>query len=131
MNIQKTHFVFDAVADKDDRCNRLFSFGIDRGWRKRLVKMVQPHPNQQVLDHYVAQYGERILASPRARGFNLLAYILPWFVFAAAGTLLVLLLRRWRRGGIEAKAEIRPAAAVIDPYAERIEKELREFEQNT
>ncbi|MCI0500046.1 MAG: ubiquinone/menaquinone biosynthesis methyltransferase [Planctomycetales bacterium] len=50
MNSQRTHFVFDPIADKYDRFNRLFSFGIDRGWRKKLVQMVQPHPNQQVLD---------------------------------------------------------------------------------
>jgi cytochrome c-type biogenesis protein CcmH len=32
----------------------------------------------EILDFYVAKYGERILATPRARGFNSLAYILPW-----------------------------------------------------
>jgi len=100
--------------------------------RKEIREMLASGSSeQQVLDHYVAQYGERILASPRARGFNLLAYILPWFFFAAAGTLLVLLLRRWRRGGIPVKPAIQPASAAIDPYAERIEKELREFDQNT
>lgn len=42
--------MFDTIAAQYDRFNRLFSFGIDRGWRKKLVQMVPPHPNQQVLD---------------------------------------------------------------------------------
>jgi cytochrome c-type biogenesis protein CcmH len=32
---------------------------------------------QEILDYYVAEYGERLFSSPRPHGFNLLAYILP------------------------------------------------------
>ena len=48
--MQKTHFVFDPMADKYDRCNHLFSLGIDHLWRKRLVKAVHPYPHQRILD---------------------------------------------------------------------------------
>ena len=38
----------------------------------------------EILDYYVAKYGERILAAPRAKGFNSLAYILPWAALMVA-----------------------------------------------
>ncbi|MHC5215004.1 MAG: ubiquinone/menaquinone biosynthesis methyltransferase [Planctomycetota bacterium] len=50
MSDQKTHFVFDPMAAKYDRCNHLFSLGIDHLWRKKLVKAVYPYTHQHVLD---------------------------------------------------------------------------------
>ena len=38
------------MAAEYDRCNHLFSFGIDHRWRKKLVRAVHSYPNQQVLD---------------------------------------------------------------------------------
>ena len=106
-----------------------YSDAADRMRKEIREMLVAGSSEQQVLDHYVAQYGERILASPRARGFNLLAYILPWFFLAAAGTLLILLLRRWRQGRMPARAAAQPSSAGVDPYAARVEEELREFER--
>lgn len=50
MNEQNTQFVFDPVAARYDCCNHVFSLGIDRWWRKKLVNMANPHSNQRVLD---------------------------------------------------------------------------------
>jgi demethylmenaquinone methyltransferase/2-methoxy-6-polyprenyl-1,4-benzoquinol methylase len=50
MGNQNTHFVFDPMADKYDRCNHIFSMGIDHRWRKKLIRAVYPYPHQQVLD---------------------------------------------------------------------------------
>ena len=50
MTEQNTQFVFDPVAVRYDRCNHFFSMGIDRWWRKKLVKTANPHANQRVLD---------------------------------------------------------------------------------
>jgi len=52
---------------------------------------------QQVLDQLVEDYGENVLASPKAEGVSALAYVVP---LAALGMLLALgavLLPRWRR----------------------------------
>ncbi len=46
----KTHFDFDEVAVRYDRCNHLFSLGIDHWWRRRLVKAANPKIQQRVLD---------------------------------------------------------------------------------
>jgi demethylmenaquinone methyltransferase/2-methoxy-6-polyprenyl-1,4-benzoquinol methylase len=50
MNDQCTHYTFDPVAAKYDRCNHIFSLGVDHIWRKRLVGAIQPDPHQRVLD---------------------------------------------------------------------------------
>lgn len=50
MNEQNTQFVFDPMAAKYDRCNHIFSLGVDYRWRKKVVKAISPYPNQRVLD---------------------------------------------------------------------------------
>lgn len=57
---------------------------------------------EQVVEAYVAQYGEQILSAPTRRGFNLLAWIVPFAAILAAGTLVVVLTRRWAAHGAAA-----------------------------
>ncbi len=79
----------------------------------------------EILDYYVAQYGERILAAPRARGFNTLAYILPWTALTAGTWLLIVRLRKLR---LPAPAEAPPPRP--DPeYLARVEQEIKELEE--
>jgi demethylmenaquinone methyltransferase/2-methoxy-6-polyprenyl-1,4-benzoquinol methylase len=47
---KKTNFVFDPIAGRYDRCNHLFSLGLDRRWRKALVRAISPAANESVLD---------------------------------------------------------------------------------
>lgn len=50
MNKPQTKFDFDDISVRYDRCNHLFSFGIDHFWRRQLVKSVNLYPRQHVLD---------------------------------------------------------------------------------
>ena len=80
---------------------------------------------QEVLDHYVAIYGERILAIPVAQGFNIMAWIAPVIIAIAALTVLGLYLRT------PAKNEEKSALSTSDPsipYDDEIEKELKELD---
>mgnify|MGYP001247468645 FL=1 len=45
---------------------------------------------QQVLDKFVAIYGEKILAIPKAEGFNLTAWIMPAVVFVLGVLIMIL-----------------------------------------
>lgn len=81
---------------------------------------------EEILQAYVAQYGERILARPTKQGFNLLAWILPFAVLFIGGWIL------WRflhRHAEPAKAPMTMAVDANDPYTRRVEKELKRFDR--
>ena len=79
---------------------------------------------QEILDIYVARYGERILTTPPARGFNLLVYILPWIIAITGVAGVVMVLRRW----LALKTAVSGAPAMDERYADRIDQELRELD---
>lgn len=72
---------------------------------------------QQIMDEFVAQYGEAALMAPPRRGFNLAGYFVPSLAIVVAAVLLVRTLRRWTR---EAP---RPAVAPPPPSASPTELE--------
>lgn len=53
----------------------------------------------QVIDYFVAKYGEWILLEPKARGFNLIAYFLPLIMLAAGIGVIYMSVRKWTRAG--------------------------------
>jgi cytochrome c-type biogenesis protein CcmH len=94
--------------------------------RKEVRAMVAAGKSRdEILNHYVSQYGERILATPRARGFNALAYVLPWAGLILGAWLLTVVLRKLRS----------PAAAPAPPpvpderYASIVEREVKELDE--
>ena len=50
MNQQNTKFDFEDIAQRYDRCNHLFSFGIDRLWRQEVIRTLNPKIHQRLLD---------------------------------------------------------------------------------
>jgi cytochrome c-type biogenesis protein CcmH/NrfF len=83
--------------------------------------------DQQILDSFAAKYGATVLAAPPTRGFDLVAWIAPFAVFAAALFGTILLIRRW--GGLGGKAQAAAAAGpvTVDPEEqERLERIRRE-----
>jgi cytochrome c-type biogenesis protein CcmH len=87
--------------------------------------------DQQILDAFAAKYGATVLAAPPAKGFDLVAWIAPFAVFAAALLGTILLIRRW--GGLgktHAAAAGKPVA--LDPAEqERMERIRRETSVDT
>jgi len=84
---------------------------------------------QQILDAAVAQYGDRILAEPPARGFSGLLYVLPWIFLAGSVGLVVFVVRRLRTpGSALAAASGVNAAPINEAEAERIDDELRKLD---
>jgi len=54
--------------------------------------------DQEILQSFVGKYGAVVLAAPTTQGFDLVAWIAPFAVFAAAMLGTVLLVRRWTAG---------------------------------
>jgi len=83
----------------------------------------------EILDYYVARYGERILAAPRARGINVLAYAAPFAALILGGGSLFLLRGKRRVPTAAAAAAIpSPLPQNDNRYNDIIEKELRELD---
>jgi cytochrome c-type biogenesis protein CcmH len=83
---------------------------------------------QQILDFYVAEYGERILASPRPSGFNLLAWVLP-ALFPIAGAAVIWLFVRRSLSSRAAASLAEETPPVVDSTIQaRIEAEVRNLD---
>ena len=65
--------------------------------------------DKEILDTFVGKYGAIVLAAPTTHGFDLVAWIAPFAVFAAALLGTILLVRRW------ANISIGKAAAIPAP----------------
>jgi cytochrome c-type biogenesis protein CcmH len=96
--------------------------------RKEVRAMVAAGKSRdEILDRYVAQYGERILATPRAKGFNMLAYVLPWAALPLGAWILIILLKKLRAPVPSPSPPPLPDAR----YASAVEKEIKEFEEGS
>jgi cytochrome c-type biogenesis protein CcmH len=68
---------------------------------------------REVIDAFVAKYGEKALMAPKPQGFNLWGYLLPGVAIAGAGVALVSVLRRREAvAGASAASHSAPAPEV-------------------
>jgi len=92
-----------------------------------LKKLREGETKEQILQYFESRYGERILAKPNKKGFNLILWVFPFVSVALAAIVVYFLIRRW-----SAKVRATPAVALDDDqfseYKERLEKELRQFD---
>lgn len=72
---------------------------------------------QQIVDAFVAKYGEQALMAPRPEGFNLAGYLLPGSLVAAAGGVMLWILSRRR---VRTAQELAPMA--VDATPEELER---------
>ena len=88
---------------------------------KEVVRLAeQGKTDQQIIDEFIAQYGEAVLMAPPRRGFNLAGYFVPSLAVIVAAVFLVRVLRRWTREAQVAHAttdEGAPPPAAAPPDA--------------
>lgn len=89
--------------------------------------LVSGKTRQQILDAYVAQYGERILAEPPAHGFKASLYVLPWIFLVLGGAVVFVAIRRLQSAA-PAEAPGETPVTLNDPYEERLDEELRDLD---
>ena len=77
----------------------------------------------EILDYYTDQYGERVLAVPKAEGFNIFAWIAPIVIFGLGLTIIFLYVRT-------SKNNLAPKVKADDTiaYSDEIERELSELD---
>ena len=102
-------------------CNHMGCAESERGRVELTAAIASGANDQQILTSFAAKYGATVLAAPRTHGFDLVAWIAPIVVFAAALLGTILLVRRWSVGRTQAAAQ--PANPEIDALRERIRRE--------
>ena len=91
-------------------------------------KLAQGQSEEQIIQFFVAQYGEQVLASPPKRGFNLVAWILPFAAILAGGGIVYMTIKKWLWQGRQSQVSAVPEAEEGDEeYQRRLENELKEF----
>jgi cytochrome c-type biogenesis protein CcmH len=84
------------------------------------ARLVAGASDQQILDEFVASYGDSILTEPPKRGVSLGVWIGPAIGLLAGGVLLGILLSSWRRAP-------RPAVTPATPLDPAVADEFRRF----
>jgi len=87
----------------------------------------------EIKTRLVAEFGEGVLAAPPARGFGLVAWLLPIVGLLGSGAVVAAVAWRWRRASDRDVAPAEPStngSGAIDPTLERrLEQELARFDR--
>ncbi|PTL35399.1 hypothetical protein CLG94_10040 [Candidatus Methylomirabilis limnetica] len=92
-----------------------------------LDKLKNGESPEQIRGYFVSRYGEWILLAPTRKGFNWIAWLLPFVAILGGAGIIVLKIRRAMRRGHGPNGD---ASRPLDPrYATRLEAELKESER--
>src|SRR5215470_18959593 len=77
-------------------CNHVGCTYSDR-MREQLAAATQKESNDEnILQTFIKEYGTAVLAAPTMRGFDKVAWIMPFAVFLAGSLLAIVLIRNWK-----------------------------------
>jgi cytochrome c-type biogenesis protein CcmH len=86
---------------------------------------------EEIIQYFVKTKGERILAAPTKKGFNLTAWILPFFAIVLGAIGLYTFLNRClsSRKNIESELKVSEKVSISEKkYFDQFEKELKSFD---
>lgn len=98
-------------------------------WRELIrEKLAEGWSEAQIKQYFVDRFGDRVLATPPARGLNWLVYVIPPIAILLGAFLLYSAFRAWQRSAPPPAQVSSPAADSNlsgDEYVRRLEEELR------
>ncbi len=95
-------------------------------------KIDQGQSEEQIIQLFVAQYGEQVLASPPKRGFNLMAWITPFVVLIVGAGVIYIVLKKWVRRETQSQTYTPDEPDERDEeYRHQLEEELKEFAERS
>ncbi len=93
-------------------------------------KLAQGESETQIIQYFVARYGEQVLVTPSKSGFNLVAWILPFLALIAGAFVIYLSLKKWVWQGKVQEVEAETQSEKEDEeYQLRLEQELKNFSE--
>ena len=129
----------DIMCICKDNCGKVLvncTCGTSEEYRKEIMAMINAgKTKQEIIQHYIDRFGEKVLASPSKSGFNLTAWIFPFVALFAGAWGIHKVVRSWvdkRKTGSPLKASLEKAAdastAPQDPYKKKMEEDLKEYD---
>ncbi len=91
-------------------------------------QMQQGKDKTAILAYFSAKYGEKILSAPTTKGFNLMAWVLPFVMIAVGGIFVGVVVMRWTARGRAHPTPAPPPPTVASEYEKTLERELKDFE---
>lgn len=64
---QQVEHMFDVISPKYDLLNRVFSMGVDQGWRRKVIRLVTGEPVEALLDVATGTADLAILAAKKVK----------------------------------------------------------------
>jgi len=88
--------------------------------------------NQEIRDYFILRYGNSVLAAPTTSGFNLIAWIIPFFIVATGIVILSLVLRNMRENKSidHEKVSLQVQNKDLSQYLDRIDEEIQYIEED-
>jgi len=97
-------------------------------WRAQIRdQLSQGWTDQQIIDYFVTQYGERVLAEPQRKGFTSLVWFLPLTAVLIGTGVVYEILKSWRKQKTATTAVSSPPK-IPKELLEKIEREIRELD---
>lgn len=88
-------------------------------------KLEQGVPPEQIIQGFVAKYGETVLSAPTKSGFNLTAWITPFAALILGMTVLFLVVREFSHRYKEKSETTEPV--IKKEFSKKVDEELKEF----
>jgi len=82
---------------------------------------------QATIQDLVALYGEKVLAAPPPRGFNLTAWVLPGVGLLVGLFLAITVVRRWRRPAVQTATPAPAEPPANENLRVAVEEEMKKF----
>ena len=97
-------------------------------WRTQIREQLsEGWTDQQIIDYFVAQYGERVLAEPQRKGFTSLVWFLPLIVVLVGLGIVYEILKNWRKQK-PASVALTTAPEIPAELLKKIEREIRDMD---
>jgi cytochrome c-type biogenesis protein CcmH/NrfF len=98
----------------------------ERQYIRQLV--AEGRTKDQIKDELVAQYGSRVLATPKDSGFGLAAYLVPIAIVLIALAAGIYFVPKWRAKKDDRGDDNNQGPALTDADARRLEEDLARYE---
>lgn len=100
--------------------------------RKIIIDRLQRgQTKDEILGYFVSIYGEKVLAAPQAKGFNITAWVTPFLAVIVGGVLVYFVLDKWvfnaRLEEMDEESQRRKKTVDLSEYEDQLDKELKKY----